>query len=622
MEPQCSIAVPSGHLPWRWRPHFLRLSSRPGLNALPPLQLSSYFHVCCSDTGSECRASWFPLNPHWIPHPLRSATVLYIQIPMGPFTTGSPLSSYICPLTLLFCPTPGWSQLPLPSLGANEFGSTARKNSCTGCLQMLTPKDRVLRCRFRTTGFLFTDGRVARPCCVQYHQGCVKVGPPFTTRLKHNGGLSLPSLPDFPGFICELCTVRSVLERELFHDNHDYVLLAFERMRILDVLNSWSAGTHQQYQSKLRFVRQFEGSFGVSILAVTPVARPPNGAIIPLSWCQQQYSLKTSTRSHKTGDDPHVTFGSTRAIRSAVSLFYKLDFQTAYPGSVILDRAGRTIAVRATIPTDELCCTLMHSGMASRLGEDSTPSEALRAVHIHYLDGRLHRQFDAAPGNAARLEIARAGFSNANLWCAWLRATEHFDLRFCDVDCTHPSQGSQHQLPKGVGCLQERLNPATKASRTIQADVVISYTTGSGISPGLWYDRIMALEGLDPSTAQDDTRLICRHPSGARWDSGYLRNTYLYPSLTDQRLSGEPTLQKFDGSEGNTIPGRFWSCHSWRRGANDHVSKKRPGCRRKAHKNEVDEHGRWKHKRSTLSMQMAYRQWPISDRVTLTLCCQ
>ena len=457
---------------------------------------------------------------------------------------------------------------------------------------------------------------------MRYHTHCFSVGSPFRTRLRNRAGLFLPPLPDFPGFICELCTVRATLGRELRHDSCDHALLALERMRILDVMNSWSQGTHQQYQSKMRVIRSFERTFQVAILTITPVSHPPSSPAIPLAWCQQLYSLRRSSRSHTGSASSPVSFGSTRAIRSAANLFFKLDLQTVYPGAVLLDRAQRTVAVRGTIPTDELCCTLMHAGMATRLGEDSTPSEALLDVHVRYLDSHLHRLFDQATASSTKLELARAGFSNLNLWCAWLRGEEHFQLRYCDVDCTRPPQGHRHQLPPGVGCLLERLKPDTKTSRTLQADVVISYTTGSGLSPGLWFDRLLVLDGVPLSSQSTDTRYICRHPNGARWDSTYLRRTYLWPYLTQQRLEGEPSLQRFDGSPGLSIPECFWSSHSWRRGADTHVSRKRPGCRRKATEREVDEHARWRKPRSKLTQQVAYRQWTINDRVGLTLCCQ
>lgn len=457
---------------------------------------------------------------------------------------------------------------------------------------------------------------------MQYHTDCVRVGLPFRTRLRGDGGLRLPKLPDFPGFICELCTVRSVLDRELRHEVQDYTLLGLERMRMLDVMNSWSLGTHQQYQSKIRVIRGFEQTYGLDILRLTPVDRPPSPPSIPLGWCQQQYSLRSSLRSHKVGPHVTVSFGATRAIRSAANMFFKLDLQTVYPGAVIQDRAKRTIAVRDTIPTDELCCTLMHNGMAARLGEDSTPSEALLAVHVRYLDDHLHELFDRTEDRRTRLEIAQAGFSNLNLWCAWLRGGEHFSLRFSDVVCVRPPQGPTVNLPEGVGCLMEDLKEDTKTSRTRMADVIIAYTTGSGFSPGLWYDRILDLEDLTDQQAVNDQRYICRHSNGTVWTSKHLRATYLWPSLTQQRLEGEPTLQRFDGSPGNSIAERFYSSHAWRRGANSHVSRKRPGCRRKATDREVVEHGRWNKPREQLEMPVAYRQWSIADRLAITLLCQ
>ena len=431
----------------------------------------------------------------------------------------------------------------------------------------------------------------------------------------------MPTLADFPGFICEACTVRAVTQRPLRAHSLDWTLLALERMRILDVINSWSLGTHQQYQSKMKVIRSFERQFAVPILQLTPLASPPVSAAIPLGWCQQLYSLRPSTRSHTGRPDSTVTFGSTRAIRSAASLFFKLDLQAAFPGSVLQDRAQRTVAVRRTIPTDELNSTLMHSGMASRLGEDSIPSEALLDCHVRYLDQYLDRLFQRSPGAANRLTIARAAFTNLNMWLTWCRSREHFGLRFCDITLIPPAQSAAHSLPPNTGCLLERLKPDTKSSRTIQADVVAAYRTNSGLSIGKWLTRIWALEGIGSAEAATDTRLICRNTDGSAWTSGYFRSTYLWPSLTQQRLEGEPTLQRFDGSPGMTIAERFYSGHSWRRGGNTHVTKRRPLCDRRATDREIDEHARWETPRAQQEMRVAYRQWTLADRLAITLHC-
>ena len=79
----------------------------------------------------------------------------------------------------------------------------------------------------------------------------------------------------WPNFICEACTVRAVLLRELTgHD--DWKLLCFERMRILDMAHYWASGTLAAYGSKLRILATFESHFdNLSIFRPTPLAPPP-----------------------------------------------------------------------------------------------------------------------------------------------------------------------------------------------------------------------------------------------------------------------------------------------------------------------------------------------------------
>jgi hypothetical protein len=396
-------------------------------------------------------------------------------------------------------------------------------------------------------------------------------------------------------------------------------------MRMIDTTNSLAAGTHGVYQSKLRVIRKFEGDFGVSVLRNTPIVRPPASAAITLMWAQQSYSIQPSRRSRFKSADPvadaALSYTSIRAIRSAASLFWRLDLQAVFPGASMLDRSQRAIAVRHCSPTDELSYTMMNSGMATRLGEDSNPSKELLAVHVHFLDNKLEQLFGGPLAPTHKLEIARAGFTNSNLWCAWLRGSEHFGLRFCDVTCTHPDQGATKSLDPNVGCLEERLNPLTKASRTKTADVVIAYCTTSGLTPGVWFERLLQLEGIDGTAAADSELLLCRHSNGSAWSSRYFRSTYLWPALQEQRLMGEPTLQNLDGSPGNSIPEKFWSSNSYRRGGRTHVSRKRPGCLRKATKEEVNEHGRWRKPRASLDMPSAYNGWSVADRVSITLQC-
>jgi hypothetical protein len=75
-----------------------------------------------------------------------------------------------------------------------------------------------------------------------------------------------PDILVWPSFVCEACTVRSVLDRELVGAD-DWRLMCFERMRLLDMAHCWAEGTHKVYQSKIRFLRRFEATFGVKVLS-------------------------------------------------------------------------------------------------------------------------------------------------------------------------------------------------------------------------------------------------------------------------------------------------------------------------------------------------------------------
>jgi hypothetical protein len=82
---------------------------------------------------------------------------------------------------------------------------------CAGCHQSLSTSKAVIQCMFSSLGFPFSDSVQARPCNTSYHPGCIRVGAPFTTRRDKGAGLVFPNVRDWPHFICEACTVRSVV---------------------------------------------------------------------------------------------------------------------------------------------------------------------------------------------------------------------------------------------------------------------------------------------------------------------------------------------------------------------------------------------------------------------------
>ncbi len=137
-----------------------------------------------------------------------------------------------------------------------------------------------------------------QPCGVAYHGGCFKAGFPFTTRLENNKGLSMPHSVHRPHFVCELCTVRMEIQREIQRTDRDIHLLMFERMRMIDAMNWWQKRTLQQYSPHLRYLREFDRHYGVKALSPSPLARPPRTPAIPIMWSLLNYSL----RHNRDGD--------------------------------------------------------------------------------------------------------------------------------------------------------------------------------------------------------------------------------------------------------------------------------------------------------------------------------
>ena len=460
------------------------------------------------------------------------------------------------------------------------------------------------------------------PCFTRYHLHCVRVGPPFTSRLARSEGLYLPPMPEFPNFICEACTVRTAIGRELRAYAPDIALMMLERMRIIDVVHAWSQGTHKQYQMRLRQLRRFEGTFGVSILQETPLIAPPSSTAISIMWAQQQYALQPTRRRGQGAPMTTVQYNTVRSLRSAAAHFYRLDLQIAYPQRAFIDSSSRAMLAAGCSPTDEMSYTLMSTGMSRRLGDESSPAVALMDCHVRFLDATLERRYLATQDLSIKAELSRAGLANLLAWLAWLRAQELFGLCWSDVTITDPADAGTLDLPFGIGAIQLRLLAQTKTDRTRKADMIIAYKTGSGLQPGRWVRRLRALLGhpQDQGTIGNNSLIFC-HRDGRPWTSNFFRTTYLLPSLQEQRDSGDPTLRAYDGSLGMTLIEKFWSMHCYRSGGRTHVQKLRLLCTRKATPVEITEHARWRVKRSSMDMPTAYLQASLKDRIALTLLC-
>jgi hypothetical protein len=429
----------------------------------------------------------------------------------------------------------------------------------------------------------------------------------------------MPPIRDLPNFSGEACTVRAVLDRELRDDASDRSLLMLERIRLIDMCHNWALGTHTQYQGKLKILRGFETTFGVSVLKATVLDRPPSPPAIPIMWAQQQYSLRPGRARGSEPAPACITFASVRGLRSAANQYFSWNLQVSNPETAMNETASRAVLTPGCLPTDSLAYVYMSNGMRRRMGDESKPSLALLQRHVQWIDKFLNDAYLNSQDPEHRAELARAALANLAAWLGWLRATEVFSLRWADVAVTEPGDGAALDLPPQTGAISLRLSPQTKSDQTRTADVFIAYTTASGFSMGRWLHRLR--ESLGADEFPSDTSLIFQARDGTPWSSLYYRTTSLIPLLEMQRRAGDTHLTPFDGSPGNSIADKFWSLHSYRRGGRTHVSRVRAGCIRKATPIEVSEHGRWRASRSSMDMPTLYLEWTPVDRINVTLLC-
>jgi hypothetical protein len=132
-------------------------------------------------------------------------------------------------------------------------------------------------CEFAQTGFPWANhsGR-AHPCGVRYHAKCIQVGTPFTTRLEKNESLIYPWHAPTPHYVCEICSVRAHVDRELFPQSSDIALTMVERVRHVDYMGGWSTSTLKKYGPYLRYLQRFERQFGVRVILRHPSYNHPS----------------------------------------------------------------------------------------------------------------------------------------------------------------------------------------------------------------------------------------------------------------------------------------------------------------------------------------------------------
>ena len=177
-----------------------------------------------------------------------------------------------------------WTHLPsLCPLGSNN-----KLTSCSGCHLPFDDISNTHKCMFFNTGFTINNTSF-RPCNVMYHPPCIQVGQPFSSRHFGRGtnGLQYPPCATNLPFICELCTTRTQLGRELDpHITSDHHLIRLERMRMIDAAHAWAPRTLQNACNTIRCIDTFFSSVHLpSIhhqLHLPPLPHPPLNISIPL----------------------------------------------------------------------------------------------------------------------------------------------------------------------------------------------------------------------------------------------------------------------------------------------------------------------------------------------------
>jgi hypothetical protein len=237
-----------------------------------------------------------------------------------------------------------------------------------GCEGHIPPGSVSHFCLFRRIGYEL-DGTLFTTCESQYHPKCINAGKPVKTRLaRATLGIQYPpAMNQFP-FICEACTVRAVLGRELTWTSGDMQLLMLGCMRLIDMAQAWASSTLQGTARYLGRLSNFRQKYGIDLFPKAPITHPPRSAVITLLWVVLEYTLQTSRKTVEG-----ITHNTARSLQSAASAYHLWEKMIQFPGHMYRDRDNNFIGASHLSPTDSVIVTLSNKCTRRRLGTESRP---------------------------------------------------------------------------------------------------------------------------------------------------------------------------------------------------------------------------------------------------------
>jgi hypothetical protein len=146
-----------------------------------------------------------------------------------------------------------------------------------------------------------------------------------------------PAMTRFP-FICEACTIRAVLGKELTWTSGGIRFFIVERMRLIYMAPAWDSSTLHGTARYFGQLSKFWQKYGIEIFPKAPITQPPRSAVIPLLWGVLEYTLKTY---RKMGEG--IKYNTARSLQSAASAYHLWEKMLQFPGHMYRDRDNNVI---------------------------------------------------------------------------------------------------------------------------------------------------------------------------------------------------------------------------------------------------------------------------------------